>query len=375
MMAKKTIECSEAIAETVVNCNPDVVAAYPITPSTHIPERLAKYWADGELREFIPVESEHSAFSALVGGSAVGGRTFTASSSQGLLLAHEVLFNISGMRLPVVVFIANRSVSAPLNIWCDHQDAMSQRDTGWIQIYVKNSQEAVDSVVQAYKIAEQTMIPVMVCGDGFFLTHAVEQVDTPDKDLVKKYLPPLRMDIKLDPQKPLSLGVYAMPETYQDFREDFVQDFEASMDVIIKADEDWKKATGRGYGLFEAYYVDDAERVIVAMGAQASNGKEAVNKLREKGEKVGIFILRLFRPFPYKQVGEALKGKSILVLDRSLSPGANAPLFDEILTALEGKAKNMLSTVGGLGGRDLNVDVFTSLFEQMKAGKVNRWTR
>lgn len=368
---KKTLEVGEAIAEVVRNCGVEVVSAYPITPSTHIGEKLAKFWADGEIPEFIPVESEHSAFSAILGAAVVGARTFTATSSQGLLLAHEVLFNISGMRLPVVIFVANRAVSAPLNIWCDLQDTISQRDTGWIQIYVKNSQDAIDSIVQAYRIAEQVMIPVMVCGDGFFLTHAVEQVDIPDKELIAQYLPPLKMEYKLDPEKPISLGVYATPEHYQSFREDLTEDFEKSIEIILKADEEWKKLTERSYGLFEAYKCNDAERVIVAMGAQASNGKEAVNKLRERDEKVGILILRLFRPFPYKQISEVLKGKKILVLDRSVSPGAHPPLYTEILNAL--KREKIYSVIGGLGGRDLNVDVFVHLFEQMRTEKVSKW--
>lgn len=375
-MVKKITECSLAIAETVRNCNPDVVACFPITPSTHIAEKLADFYANGEIREYITVESEHSAISALVGASAAGGRTFTATSSQGLLLMHEVLFNASGMRLPIVMFNALRAISAPLNIWCDHQDAMSQRDTGWIQIYVKNSQEAVDSIVQAYKIAEKTMLPVMVCGDGFFLTHAVEEMDIPDSDLIKKYLPKLDMKLRLDSEKPVSLGVYAIPDDYQGFRQDLAEDMEKSLNEILKADEKWKKLTGREYGLLEGYQTKDAERVIVAMGAQASNGKEAVNHLREKGEKVGLLILRIFRPFPYKQVAEALAGKEVLVFDRSISPGADAPLYSEVSNAINkegGKVKKLYSAIGGLGGRDNNVDIYIKLFDEMKTGKVEKW--
>ncbi|MEM2974623.1 MAG: pyruvate ferredoxin oxidoreductase [Candidatus Micrarchaeia archaeon] len=373
---RKITECSLAIAETVRNCDPDVIACYPITPSTHIAERLAEFYANGEIREYITVESEHSALSALIGASAAGGRTFTATSSQGLLLMHEVLFNASGMRLPIVMFNALRAVSAPLNIWCDHQDAMSQRDTGWIQIYAKSSQDAVDSIVQAYKIAEKVMLPVMVCGDGFFLTHAVEEIDIPDTEIVKKYLPPLKIDFKLDTSKPISLGVYAVPEDYQYFRQDLVEDMERSIDEVLAADEEWKKITGRGYGLMEEYQIKDADRVIVAMGTQASNGKEAVNKLIEKGERVGLLILRIFRPFPYRQVSEALHEKEVLVFDRSLSPGGNCPLFSEISNAIimnGGSVRKLYSVVGGLGGRDNNVDVYVRLFEMMKTGRVSKW--
>jgi len=371
---KKITECSLAIAETVKNCNPDVIACYPITPSTHVAEKLADFYANGEIREYITVESEHSAMSALVGASAAGGRTFTTTSSQGLLLMHEVLFNASGMRLPIVTFVATRAVGAPLNIWGDHSDAMAQRDAGWIQIYVKNSQDAVDSIVQAYKIAEKTMIPVMVCGDGFFLTHVVEEVDIPDQALIKKYLPPLKMELKLDPEKPISLGVYAMPDDYQYFRQDLDDDILKSIDEITKADEEWKKVTGRSYGLFEAYQVNDAERVVIAMGAQASNGKEAVNHLREKGERVGLLILRVFRPFPYKQISEVLQGKEVLIFDRSISPGAHSPLYSEISNAVSTKSvKKLYSVIGGLGGRDNNVDIYLKLFEMMKSGKVERW--
>jgi len=375
-MTKKIVECSIAIAEVAKNCNLDVVACFPITPSTHVAEKLAEFYANGELKQYITVESEHSAISALVGASAAGGRTFTATSSQGLLLMHEVLFNASGMRLPIVMFNALRAVGAPLNIWCDHQDAISQRDTGWIQIYAKNSQDAVDSIVQAYKIAEKVMLPVMVCGDGFFLTHAVEEVDVPDPEMIKKYLPKLDMKIKLDTKKPVSLGVYAIPDDYQSFRQDLAEDMEKSIDEILKADEEWKKATGRSYGLFEAYQVKDADRIVVAMGAQASNCKEAVNHLREKGENVGVLILRLFRPFPYKQVAEVLMGKEVLVFDRSISPGADPPLYSEVSNALSknGKgAKKLYSVIGGLGGRDNNVDIYTKLFEMMKTGKIEKW--
>jgi pyruvate ferredoxin oxidoreductase alpha subunit len=375
-MVKKITECSVAIAETVRNCNPDVVACYPITPSTHVAEKLADYYANGEIKEYITVESEHSAMSALVGASAAGGRTFTTTSSQGLLLMHEVLFNASGMRLPIVTFVATRAVGAPLNIWGDHSDAMAQRDAGWIQIYVKNSQDAVDSIVQAYKIAEKTLLPVMVCGDGFFLTHAVEEVDVPDTDLIKRYLPKIDVKYKLDTQKPISLGVYAVPDDYQGFRQDLADDMEKSIDEIAKADEEWKKITGRGYGLMEAYQVKDAERVIVAMGAQASNGKEAVIHLREKGEKVGLLILRIFRPFPYKQISEALNGKEVLVFDRAISPGAEPPLYSEVSNAISmngTKVKKLYSVIGGLGGRDNNVDIYAKLFDSMKSGKVEKW--
>ena len=373
---KKITECSIAIAETVRNCNPDVVACYPITPSTHVAEKLADFYANGELREYITVESEHSAMSALVGASAAGGRTFTTTSSQGLLLMHEVLFNASGMRLPIVTFVATRAVGAPLNIWGDHSDAMAQRDAGWIQIYVKNSQDAVDSIVQAYRIAEKTMLPVMVCGDGFFLTHAVEEIDIPDAELIRKYLPKLDMKLKLDTAKPISLGVYAMPDDYQYFRQDIAEDMDKSVDEIIRIDSEWKKLTGRSYGLLEEYQIKDAERVVVAMGAQASNCKETVNHLREKGEKVGLLILRIFRPFPYRQVAEALKGKEVLVFDRAVGPGAYPPLFSEVSNALSTSGcnvKRLHSVIGGLGGRDNNVDIYAKLFEMMKSGKVDKW--
>jgi pyruvate ferredoxin oxidoreductase alpha subunit len=370
---KKTVECSVAIAETVVNCDPDVVACYPITPSTHIAEKLAEHWADGELKEYVATEGEQSALSVLIGAAATGARTFTTTSSQGLLYMSEVLFNASGMRLPIVMFIGNRAIGAPLNIWCDHQDSISFRDSGWIQIYVHSSQEAVDSVIQAYKIAEKTMIPVMVCGDGFFLTHTVETVEIPEKDIIKKYLPPLKMPIRLDPKEPKSLGVYAIPEHYQSFREDLTTDIENSVSEILKVDAEWKDLTGRSYGLFEEYHVYDAEHVIIAMGAQASNGKEAVNKLRANGEKVGILILRLFRPFPYEALAEVLAGKHVLVLDRSISPGAHPPLYSEVTNALFGKVGSIHSAIGGLGGRDLNVDVFVELFKQLKSGKVSKW--
>ncbi len=373
-MAIKTVEGSFAVAETVKNCEPDVVACYPITPSTHIAEDLDRMYADGELRSFIAVESEFSAISTLIGASAAGVRTFTATSSQGLALMHEALFNASGMRLPIVMCVANRSLSAPLNIWNDQQDTISERDAGWLQIYCESNQETVDTLVQAYKISEKALIPSMVCMDGFFLTHAVEQIDVPEKELIARYLPKLDLKIKLDAGNPLSLGVYATPDDYQSFREDFANDMLKAKDDVVAAHDEWAKLTGRKYGngLWEEYKCEDAEYLFVGMGSALGNAKVAVDNLRKSGKKVGALRIRLFRPFP-KEVSRSLEGKkSVVVFEKALCPGSDAPLFTELKSALCEKsahAPKVFSVVGGLGGRDVPVHTIEEIFNKMIKGE------
>src|SRR3989338_3723420 len=260
-MAIVTKEGARAIGDVVGNCSVDVCACYPITPTTHLTEELAKLYADGKIPQYITVESEFAAISALVGASATGARSFTTTCGQGLLLMHEVLFSASGMRLPIVMVVGNRAVSSPLNIWNDEQDSISQRDTGWIQIYCKNNQEAVDTIPQAFYIAEKILLLVMVCVDGPYLTHAVEQVDVADESIVQKFLPPYKYPLKLDPENPVSLGVYANPTHYQIFREDIMKDMESSKELILEAGKKWGKLTGREYGLIREYMVADADRV------------------------------------------------------------------------------------------------------------------
>jgi len=377
-MVLKTIEGAYAIAEAVANCGIDVAACYPITPSTHVAERLAKYHADGELKEYIAVESEHSALSALVGASAVGGRAFTATSAQGLFLMHEVLFAASGMRLPIVMLVANRAVSAPLNIWNDEQDSVSERDSGWIQFYCESNQEAVDSIPIAFKIAEQALIPVMVCVDGHYLTHAVEQIDVPNPVLIKKFLPEFKPKIKLDPENPVSLGVYAPPQYYQEFREDLDADLQNAKKTIIETHAEYARLTGRSYGngLVEAFFVEDAERVIIGMGSAMGNAKTATRELRDEGEKVGVLRLRALRPFPREEIRKAVAGKNVAVIERDFSPGGVPPVYCEVVEALAGTETITSSFHGALGGREVNSLLVKEVFEKIKSGKpVNEWIK
>lgn len=370
---KKTIEGSIGIAQAVRECEPDVVACYPITPSTHIAEELDNMYSNGELKSFIAVESEFSAISCLVGGSAAGGRTFSATSSQGLALMHEVLFTAAGMRLPIVMCVANRALSAPLNIWGDQQDSISERDAGWLQLYCESNQEAVDTIPQAYKIAEKCMLPAMVCVDGFFLTHAVEQMDIPEKELIQKFLPPYNPPHKLDPEKPLSFGEYAAPDLYQSFREDISKDVLEASKEIQQANDEWGKITGRKYGngLWSEYMCDDADYVLVAMGSFAGNAKVAVDDMRKEGKKVGVLSMRSFRPFPY-EIGSVLEGKkSVGIFEKALSLGGVAPLYGEVASSLyDSKKKPVLSSfVGGLGGKDVPVSSAKDMFGSIMKGK------
>jgi len=369
----KTVEGAVVAGEMAVNCKPDVVACYPITPTTHLTEALNKAYADGKIPEYITVEAEFSALSALVGASAAGARTFTTTGGQGLLYMHEVLFSAAGMRLPIVMLVGNRAVSSPLNIWNDEQDSISQRDSGWIQIYCKSNQEAVDAIPQAFYVAEKIFLPVMVCVDGHYLTHAVEQVDVVDEKRVQSFLPPYKYPLKLDPENPVSLGVYANPTHYQAFREDLMKDMETAKELLIEAGKKWGAVSGRSYGLFTEYKVKDAERVLIGLGSVMDNVITVVDELREKGEKVGALHLRVFRPFPREELRKALEGKNIGVIDRDISIGAQAPVYVDIAEALNGTSTKISSFYGGLGGRGIKRAHVREMFEKMKKGPVKEW--
>ncbi|MFH1247324.1 MAG: pyruvate ferredoxin oxidoreductase [Candidatus Micrarchaeota archaeon] len=375
-MTRRTIEGSVAIAETVRNCIPDVVACYPITPSTHIAEELAQIYADGEIKEYIAVESEFAAISALIGASAAGARTFSTTSSQGLALMHEVLFTVAGMRLPVVMVVANRALSSPLNIWNDHQDTISERDSGWVQLYCESNQEAVDAIPQAYKIAESVNLPVMVNVDGFYLTHSVEQIEVPTCEKIKEFLPAFSPDVKLDSAKPLSLGVYAFPEHYQSFREDVDKDLNAAQTAIVKAHDEWRDLTNRRYGngLWEEVNLENADYVFIGMGSVMGNVKSVVQDyVKDNCEEFGAIRLRSYRPFPEKIV-EKLKGKrAIAVFEKALSlgSGGSPPLFAEITSAMQVNSVNgkVSSFIGGLGGKDVTRENIRGIFSKLKTEK------
>lgn len=367
---KEFLEGSLAVAEIVKMCKPGVISAYPITPQTHIVEELAMMVAEGRLNsQFVNVESEHSAASVVLGAVATGVRAYTATSSQGLLYMAEVLFNIAGMRLPVVMTCANRAISAPINIWNDQQDSVSMRDTGWIQLYAEDVQETVDLHLIAYRLAEDKsmMLPVMVCMDGFILTHGIETVQMPRQEEVDKFLPAYTPLYKLDTGNPMTLGLLADPDYYTETRYALQQTHKEALALIPGITAEFSRVFGRSYnGLIEEYQTKDAQRVIVAMGSVCGTIKEVIDDLRAKGRKVGLLKVTAYRPFPGQAIYEALKNiPKVAVLDRALSLGSYAPLLSEIKAVFCSKKKKpqvISSFIAGLGGRDITKDSIKEVF-------------
>ena len=363
-MAKMAVmEGSHAVAEAARVCRPAVVSAYPITPQTHIVEDLSTMIANGDLTncEYVRTESEFSAASVVQGAEAAGARTFSATSSQGAVLMYEVLFAIAGMRLPCVLAMANRAVSAPINIWNDHQDAISARDNGWIQLWAEDNQEAADMVIQAYKIAEdhRVLLPVMVNLDGFQVTHLYAPVETYDQKMVDEFLPPYDPLFKLDPKDPVTMGTLAQPEYYTEARY-MVHDAQMKAKAVIEeVATDFGKKFGRYMGgLIDTYKMDGAEVAIVAMGSFLGTMKDAVDELREAGVPVGIVKVRSFRPFPVEAMRQALAGvKVVCVLDRDISMGMEGAVYTDLKAALYNAkdAPAMLGFILGLGGRDITI--------------------
>jgi pyruvate ferredoxin oxidoreductase alpha subunit len=364
------IETSLAIAETVKLVNVDVVAAYPITPQTHIVEHIADLCANGELdAEYIPVESEHSAMSACLGSSAGGARTFTATASQGLELMHEVLYVASGMRLPIVMAVANRAVSAPLSIWGDHSDVMSCRDTGWIQVFVENGQEAVDMTICSFIIAEDpsVLLPFMINLDGFHLSHVIEPIILPDQDEVKAFVPDFNYKYRLDPHNPVAMGDFATPAIFTEAKWANEVALTNSRAVINDVWDRFYKTFGRKYQAVETYKTEDAETLLMTMGSFSETAMTAIDAMREQGRKVGLVRIRLWRPFPFDDIYEAVKEcKNLIILDRALSAGGPAgPVASEVKAALYNKSVKpaIVSIVGGLGGRDIHVSDFINMVD------------
>ena len=362
-MTRKMIQGCRAIAEMVTLCRPEVVSAYPITPQTIIVEELARIKADGDLKaEFINVEGEHSAASLVLGASATGVRVFTATSSQGLLLMGEVVFNIAGMRLPVVMVNANRSVSAPLNIWNDQQDSMTMRDSGWLQFYAENNQEACDLILQAYRIAEdhRVMLPVMVCVDGFVLPHAYETVELPGQDDVDAFLPSFKPRYRLDPDNPLTMGAFTEPDKYMETRYMIQRTMEAAISIVEEIAGDFNKSfSRRSGGLFEEYRMDDATTVVVMLGSMAGTAKDVVDELRDQGQKVGLLRLITYRPFPKEALYQALSSaQDIVVIEKAVSLGSSGPLALELRSVFHGRpvSPRISGFVIGLGGRDITME-------------------
>ncbi len=370
-MSTTFIEGSIAVAKTVAVCRPHVISAYPITPQTHIVEHLSELVADGELKsEYVNVESEHSAASVVLGASATGARTYTATTSQGFLLMIEVLFNIAGMRLPIVMTCVNRAVSAPINIWNDQQDSLTARDSGWIQLYAEDNQEASDMHLQAFKIAENKdiMLPVMVCMDGFVLTHSFDPVELISQAEADKFLPPYKPQYYLTPKNPLSFGTMVGPDGYMETRYFIEKTMRASLQVISGVATDFHNQFGRFQGgLIDTYKVEDASLVFVAMGSIIGTLKDVVDELRAKGQKIGVLKVRSYRPFPKDEIYKALNHvKEIAVLEKAVSLGYGGILVNEIKSAFYGKPKTpkINGFILGLGGRDITADTIHQVIKE-----------
>jgi pyruvate ferredoxin oxidoreductase alpha subunit len=375
---KKTLEGSIAVAEAIKNCDPDVAACYPITPSTHIGEHLSEFFANGELKSYVNTEAEISSIAALIGASAAGGRAVSVTASQGLAYMHESLFCAAGMRLPMLIVVGNRSLSAPLSIWNDWQDSIAERDSGCLQFYAENNQEAVDLAIQGFKISEAVNLPALMGMDGFYLTHSVEPLDIPEKSDVQKFLPARKSVVKLDSANPITMGAYAFPKYYQGFREDLHKDLTAAKTTIKQVHDEFAKQFGRKYGngLIEEYKTKDADYILISMGSAAGNAKDAADELRAQGEKVGVLRIRCYRPFPSEDIAKALDGKKgVGVFEKAYSLGAIPPVYGDVSEAITNcKTRPQLSSfVGGLGGKDVTVDSLKILFGKLKKGVSKEW--
>jgi len=373
-MAKRVaLTGNEAVALAMKQINPDVVAAYPITPQTDIVQYFSSFVADGQVTtEFVRVESEHSAMSAVIGSSAAGARSITATSSQGLALMHEMLHIASSYRLPIVMPVVNRALSGPINIHCDHSDSMNARDTGWIQLYCEDTQEAYDNMFIALKIAEdpRVLTPVMVCFDGFIISHALENLVVEDEDVIKKYVGQFEPDrYLLDVDNPHTIGPLALYDYYFEVKRQQAEVMFHAMDAVSEASAEYGKVTGRNYDLFETYKLDDADVGIIVIGSTAGTARGAVDKLREQGVKAGLIKLRVFRPAPREEIVAAIRHlKALAVMDRADSyAGFGGPLFGEVRSWLYGTGASLpvVNFVYGLGGRDVVVNDVASVYEYL----------
>ena len=380
MPKKDRMSGNEAVAYAIKQINPDVMPAFPITPSTEIPQMVSTYISNGEVdTEFIPVESEHSSMSAAIGAEAAGARTLTATSSAGLALMWEELLLAASNRMPLALALVNRTLSGPININCDHTDSMGARDTGWIQIYAENNQEVYDNFIQAYPIAENkdVHLPIMICQDGFITSHAVENIELMDDDVVKNFVGEYEPEeFLLNAGKPMAVGPYAISAYAMEARKNQEIALENAKDVILQVAKDYEKISGRKYGFFEEYRTKDADYIMLIMGSAAGTAKQAVDELREQGKKVGVLKLRVFRPFPAKEIAAALsRCKAVAIMDRCESYNGNGgPLGSEVTAALY-RNKVMIDAVNyiyGLAGRDFTVenvfDIFAELDDAVTSG-------
>ena len=364
----RQVEGSRAVAETVARCRPDVVAAYPISPQTHIVEALSDLVAEGRAGhcEFLMVESEFGAMSACIGASAAGGRAYTATASQGLLFMAEALPNASGLRLPVVMTVANRALGAPINIWNDHSDAMSQRDAGWIQLFAASNQEAVDLHVQAFAVAESLHVPVMVNMDGFVLTHAMEAIDVPDQEQVDALLPPFRALHVLDPEHPVTIGAMVGPEAFTEVKYLEARRQLRALDAVRDVADRFHAVTGRrSGGLTSSYRLEDADVVLVGLGSLLGTAADVVDELRDQGLAVGVLGVTCFRPWPFNEIQWLLSGASrVVVLNRAVAVGGASVLTAEVRLTLPGRTVVVHDVVAGLGGRPVTRDLVRRLLTE-----------
>ncbi|HVN52390.1 MAG TPA: hypothetical protein VMT43_13220 [Acidimicrobiales bacterium] len=372
---RRQIEGSRAIAETVACCRPGVVAAYPITPQTHIVEALGSAVKSGALTgcRFIPVESEFAAMSASIGASAAGSRAYTATASQGLLYMTEALFNASGLGLPIVMTVANRAIGAPINIWNDQSDSMSQRDCGWVQLYAEDNQAAVDLHVLGFRLAEELSVPVMVCMDGFVLTHAVEPIDVPAQEQVDAFLPSYRPQQVLDPDEPVTIGAMVGPEAFTEVRYLAHHHQLRALEILPSLAQELHAVLGRTVAPLTAYGVDGAETVVVTIGSATGTMRDVADELEARGEQIGVLALTAFRPFPYAEVRSALEGAThVIVLERAFAPGAGGIVSCDVASALEDLPVDVSTVVAGLGGRAVSKSSLHRMLADAADGRLAR---
>jgi pyruvate ferredoxin oxidoreductase alpha subunit len=359
-------EGSAAVADAVALCRPEVVCAYPISPQTHIVEGLSDRVRTGALSpcEFVSVESEFAAMSVAIGASAAGARAYTATASQGLLYMVEALYNASGLGLPIVMTLANRAIGAPINIWNDHSDSMSQRDSGWIQLYAESNQEALDLHIQAFKLAEALSLPVMVCMDGFILTHAVERVEIPTQEQVDAFLPPFEPRQVLDPAEPVTIGAMVGPEAFSEVKYLMHAKQMQALDLIPEIAGDFAKAFGRDSGgLVRGYRSEDAETVVIALGSVLGTIEDVIDELRDEGVAIGALAIRTFRPYPLDEVREALSGaRRVVVLEKAFAVGVGGIVGQNVRLAMSGQPVQVYDVVAGLGGRPITKRSLRALF-------------
>ncbi len=374
MAIRERLSGNEAVAIALRQINPDVFPAFPITPSTEIPQYFASFAANGQVdTEFIPVESEHSSMSAAIGASAAGARSLTATSSCGLAYMWEELYIAASNRLPLALALVNRALSGPISINCDHSDSMGARDAGWIQVYAENNQEAYDNMVQAFRISEHAdvRLPIMICQDGFITSHAVENIELLEDEVVKEFVGEYTPEnYLLNPERPMAVGPYSITDYYMEAKRNQAEGMKNAKDVVLQVAKEFEQISGRSYGLFEEYQMEDAQYAVVMIGSAAGTTKDAVDALRAKGEKVGLIKIRLFRPFPAEEIAAALKNvKAVAIMDRAEGySNQGGPLGADVMAALYCARANALAVnyVYGLGGRDVRVEDMEGIFETLK---------